>query len=132
MTDTAIFSFTRAADDVVDIRTTQIDGEPWFAAIDVARALSLTTSSGVGVHLRKLEPTEKRKVELPTPNRIGGKGEAYIISESGLYKLVMRSDKAEAVVFQNWVTQEVLPSIRKTASMPWPTTAGTPCRCPWT
>ncbi len=45
---------------------------------------------------------------------MGSAGTATAISESGLYKLIMRSDKPEAVEFQNWVTREVLPAIRNT------------------
>ena len=126
MTDTAIFSFTRADDDVVDIRTATIDGEPWFVAADVCRALGLrpdtVRTSGKGA--RALQPAETRvlmKTRDPVTSLPDGlfRRNDYrlrLLSESGLYKLVMRSDKDEAVVFQNSVTQEVLPSIRKTCS----------------
>ncbi len=58
--------------------------------------------------------------EVSKANRISlgekpGK-DMYIVSESGLYKLIMRSDKPEAAAFQDWVTREVLPSIRKTGA----------------
>lgn len=56
-----------------------------------------------------LDASEKVVVKLPGFRGNGG----VVISESGLYKLVMRSDKPEAKVFQNWVTKEVLPAIRK-------------------
>ncbi|MFN3807146.1 Bro-N domain-containing protein [Asticcacaulis sp.] len=49
------------------------------------------------------------------------------ISESGLYKLIMRSEKAEAVVFQNWIAEEILPSIRRPASTRSPTRVGKLC-----
>lgn len=121
MTDTAIFTFTRAADDVVDIRTALIDGEPWFVATDAGRALGLQMGrQGVSTYLTRLDAHERRTVRRATDTPELFRGIApqvqsvIIIIESGLYKLIMRSDKAEAVVFQNWVTQEVLPSIRKT------------------
>lgn len=95
-----------------------IDGDPWFAAADVCRALgSISTQGHVNTTMatRLLTAAEVQKVAT---NRIGGfpaKVKAVIcVSESGLYKLIMRSDKPEALVFQNWGTQEVLPSIRKT------------------
>lgn len=63
------------------------------------------------MHLKKLHESE----HCVTPNPIGGKGgsQAKLITESGLYKLIMRSDKPEAKRFQDWVTREVLPAIRK-------------------
>lgn len=119
MTDTAIFAFSRADDDVVNIRTTMIDGDPWFAAADVCRALGSYISNqghaNTTMATRLLTEAEVQKVAT---NRIGGfpaKVKAVIcVSESGLYKLIMRSDKQEAVVFQHWIASEVLPSIRKT------------------
>ncbi len=122
ITDTAIFSFARAADDVVDIRTATIDGEPWFVAADVCRALNLPVggaAGGASRYLGRLDAHERRVVRRGEANGspLFGNSNApslTLINESGLYKLIMRSDKAEAVVFQNWVTQEVLPSIRKT------------------
>lgn len=64
------------------------------------------------MHLLKLAGDQKRPVP---PNVIGGKGTQgiTIISESGLYKLALRSDKKEAEAFQDWVTRDVLPAIRK-------------------
>lgn len=81
-------------------------------AADVCRALELDLRSGTGNHLKKLTGDERRVVP---PNSIRGKGgsQAAMISESGLYKLVMRSDKAEAKEFQDWVTRVVLPAVRK-------------------
>lgn len=123
MTDTAIFAFARAADDVVNIRTATIDGEPWFVAADVCRALGLSTTNGVSNHLLKLTAEERqtrRAGEFAHEAASGSKGglrpntKLTAISESGVYKLTMRSDKDEAVAFQHWIATEVLPSIRKT------------------
>jgi prophage antirepressor-like protein len=106
----------------VNIRTTLIDGEPWFAAADVCRALGLAYSprSGTSKFIAHLLGTERRVVRLIATDQTGGKSRGNpnvsVVSESGLYKLIMRSDKPEARAFQDWVTSEVLPSIRKTGS----------------
>lgn len=122
MTHTTTFSFTRGDNDIVIIRSTQIDGEPWFVAPDVCRALALPVggpAGGASRYLSRLDAAERQVVRRGEANGspLFGNTNApslTLISESGLYKLIMRSDKAEALVFQNWVTQEVLPSIRKT------------------
>lgn len=79
-------------------------GEPWFVAVDVCNALGLANPS---VSVNSLDFDERSKLNL------GRQGEANIVSEPGFYKLVMKSRKPEAKVFQRWVTHEVLPSIRK-------------------
>jgi prophage antirepressor-like protein len=99
-----------------------IEGEPWFVAADVCRALGLPFGKGAGStarYLGNLAVDEKRAV-----TKVGSIGStllagtaansANLVSESGLYKLIMRSDKPEAAAFQDWVTREVLPAIRKT------------------
>lgn len=101
-----------------EIRTVVIDGAPWFVAADVCRALELDTSAGTYQHLRKLHDDEKRllsAVHLPQ-SALGRAPTASAISESGLYRLVNRSDKAQARPFQDWVNREVLPAIRKDGS----------------
>lgn len=94
------------------LRTVVIEGEPWFHAVDILRCLGLSTTKGLNSYAKRLEKDER----LVTPNPFGGKGSPTVTltSESGLYKLIMRSDKATAAPFQNWVTREVIPSIRKT------------------
>lgn len=86
-----------------------IDGNPWFVAIDTLRILGLTNTT---MALRILDAGEVQPIPF---NLIAGKGmnQAKLISESGLYKLIMRSDKPEAKPFQDWVTKVVLPAIRK-------------------
>lgn len=97
------------------VRVTMIDGEPWFVAADVCRVLNSYVMAKGEVNttmaLLLLKPDGKT---VPL-NPIGGR-KPNIISESGLYKLVMRSNKPEAKAFQKWVTREVLPSIRRTSS----------------
>jgi prophage antirepressor-like protein len=97
------------------IRVVDIDGQPWFVATDACRVLGLNMTSGTYRHLRKLNRDERRLLtgaDLPQ-SELGRAPSVTAISESGLYKLIMRSDKAVAKPFQDWVTRVVLPSIRK-------------------
>jgi prophage antirepressor-like protein len=89
-----------------EIRTVVIDGEPWWVAKDVCDVLGYKNpSKAIGDHL---EEDERSNVSL------GRQGKANIINESGLYSLIVRSNKPQAKVFRKWVTSEVLPAIRKT------------------
>lgn len=81
--------------------------DPWFVAKDVCDALGLTTANLA----RDLDGDEKGSIKLMTP---GGLQLVTLISESGLYSLILRSRKPEAKAFKKWVTAEVPPSIRKT------------------
>ncbi len=92
------------------IRVVEINGNPWFVATDVSQVLGLTNAT-VAIKSSHLGTDEVAKKHLG-----GQSGVANVLSESGLYKLVMRSNKAEAKAFQDWVTREVLPSIRKTGA----------------
>lgn len=83
-------------------------GEPWFVAEDVCNILGLENSRKATA---ELDPDEKNTVTIS--DGISGNPNKTIISEPGLYKLIMRSRKQEAKEFQRWVTHEVLPSIRK-------------------
>lgn len=91
------------------IRVSTVEGEPWFVAKDVCDALGIATN-----HLREEGRGLDEDEVLNLPNW-EGKGKApLVVSEPGLYKLIMRSRKPEAKAFQRWVTHEVLPAIRKT------------------
>ncbi|GGW89356.1 putative antirepressor - phage associated [Streptomyces noursei] len=83
----------------------------WFVAGDVCRALGL--SGQVTNHLRKLPARHKGLNPIKTP---GGVQQLNCVSEPGMYSLIFRSDKPEAREFEAWVTEDVLPSIRKTGS----------------
>lgn len=83
-------------------------GEPWFVAKDVCDILGTDTRD---LH-KILESDEITNVDSIHIAQNGGKA-PLIISEPGLYRLVMKSRKPEAKEFQRWVTHEVLPSIRK-------------------
>jgi anti-repressor protein len=87
------------------IRTTTIDGEPWFVARDVTDALGLDRTA-----TRRLDEDEKGVRSMHTQ---GGEQEVSIITEAGLYSLIMASKKPEAKRFKRWVTHDVLPTIRR-------------------
>lgn len=90
-----------------EVRTIQKDGEPWWVLKDVCEVLGLSSPHKV---FDRLDEDEKGRNQIPTP---GGEQEMTVINESGLYKVILRSDKPEAKPFRKWVTSEVLPSIRK-------------------
>jgi len=96
------------------IRTVVEDGNPWFAARDVARALNLVWHGSI---LSSIPEPWKRVRSFLTQsksNRGGGSRDMTTISEPAVYKLAFRSNKPEADEFTNWVASEVLPAIRKT------------------
>ncbi len=89
------------------VRSILIDGEPWFVAADVCKALELEKTNRA---LSRLDDDEKGAHSVSTP---GGRQRMSIISESGLYSLILGSRKPEARAFKRWITHEVIPSIRK-------------------
>ena len=91
------------------VRTVQRDGEPWFVLKDVCAVLGLGTPARVA---ERLEEDEVSSTHLT--DSLGRQQDMTIINESGLYNVILRSDKSEARPFRKWVTSEVLPSIRKT------------------
>jgi anti-repressor protein len=93
-----------------DVRTILIDGEPWFVAMDVCRVLDIGRTHDA---VRGLDPDERGTDTIRTP---GGDQQVSIVSEAGLYALIMRSRKKEARAFRRWITHEVLPSIRRTGA----------------
>lgn len=90
-----------------EIRTIQKDGEPWWVLSDVCKVLELSSPHKVA---DRLEADEKGRNLIPT---LGGMQEMTTVNESGLYAVILRSDKPQAKPFRRWVTSEVLPSIRK-------------------
>ena len=92
------------------VRIVDRDGEPWFVAKDVCGALGIAK---VDSAIRSLDEDEKDAHSMST---LGGNQEMTVVSEAGLYSLIMRSRKPEAKAFKRWVTHEVLPSIRKTGA----------------
>ena len=89
-------------------------GDPWFVAKDACDCLAIADASQA---CQNLDDDEKKVVTREFDSLLFRESKAQamtLISESGLYTLVMRSNKPEAKVFRKWVTSEVLPSIRKT------------------
>lgn len=89
------------------VRSILIDGDPWFVAADVCKALELEKTNRA---LSRLDDDEKGAHSVSTP---GGRQRMSIISESGLYSLILGSRKPEAKAFKRWITHAVIPSIRK-------------------
>ncbi|WCF27237.1 BRO-N domain-containing protein [Xylella fastidiosa] len=92
------------------VRVVMRDGNPWFIATDVAVALGYRDAANAARHVG----AHQKGTHIVST--IKGNQELTIVSEGGLYRLVLRSRKPEAVAFSDWVTDEVLPSIRKTGS----------------
>lgn len=87
-----------------------MDGEAWFVLKDVCEVLHLGTTAKVA---ERLDDDEKGMNQIHTP---GGTQNVTVVNESGLYHVILRSDKPEAAPFRRWVTNDVLPAIRKTGS----------------
>lgn len=90
-----------------EVRTIQRDGEPWWILKDVCEVLEISNSRMVA---ERLDVDEKGVSIIDT---LGGKQELTVISESGLYNVILLSRKPEAKHFKRWVTHEVLPQIRR-------------------
>lgn len=104
MNDVQVFAFGNNL-----VRTVQKGGEPWWIARDVCAVLGLDVNHGA----RSLDDDEKGLQIVETP---GGPQEVTVISEPGLYSLILRSRKPEARQFRRWITHEVIPAIRRTGA----------------
>ncbi len=94
-----------------EVRSIIQDGEPWFIAADVCKALEI---GQVTNSIRRLDADEKALISIKGINR--GNDKVNIINEYGLYSIVLSSRKPEAKAFKRWITHEVIPAIRKTGS----------------
>lgn len=90
-----------------EVRVINKDGEPWFVAADVCRALEIKDTWNA---MQRLDEDEKGACSIST---LGGQQEMSIVNEPGLYSLVLGSRKPEAKTFKRWITHEVIPAIRK-------------------
>lgn len=90
------------------VRTIECNGEPWFVAADVCRALGLDQVSNT---IKRLDDDEKALISIKGISR--GNDSVSIVNEPGLYSLVLGSRKPEARAFKRWVTHEIIPTIRK-------------------
>lgn len=89
------------------VRVIEQGGQPWFVATDIAATLGYASAKDC---IRGLDNDEKGRQILPTP---GGNQELSVISEAGLYSVILKSRVPSAREFKRWVTHEVLPSIRQ-------------------
>lgn len=103
MSDIQVFNFQSH-----QVRTYEIDGQTWFALKDVCETLDLSNATTTA---SRLDDDELTKLDLGSQS-----GLTWFVNESGLYSVILRSDKPAARPFRKWVTAEVLPSIRKTGS----------------
>lgn len=97
-----------------EIRTFQLNDEPWFIASDVCKALEIANTTSA---LERLEDDEKSRFNLGLSG-----GETNCVNEYGLYSLILGSRKREAKEFKRWITHEVIPQIRKTGGYNLPQT----------
>lgn len=88
------------------VRTVAINGEPWFVAPDVCKALGIDPTS-----TRRLDDDEKNTLRLT--RGIPGNPNVTVVNEPGLYTLVLGSRKPEAKAFKRWIAHEVIPDIRQ-------------------
>lgn len=102
MSDIQIFNYQSN-----EVRTVEMGGEPWFVLKDVCNILGISKYRDTAA---RLDADERGSVEVDT---LGGTQQVIAVNESGLYHVILRSDKPEAAPFRKWVTSEVLPSIRK-------------------
>lgn len=93
-----------------EVRNVIIKGEPWFVLADICKVLKIANARNVS---QRLDEDEKGVRQIDTH---GGRQKVTVINESGLYAVILRSDKEQAKPFRKWVTSEVLPQIRKTGS----------------
>lgn len=103
MADIQVFTYQRS-----EVRTVELNGEPWFVLKDVCEVLGISHITDTA---KRMDEDEVGQTEVT--DSMGRKQSTYVINESGLYNVILRSDKPEAKPFRKWVTSEVLPSIRK-------------------
>ena len=103
------------------IRLVDLEGSPWFVAMEVAAVLDYSDAFEM---TKRLDDDEKQNLQIAG---FGPRG-VTVISESGLYSAILSSRKPEAAKFKKWVTAEVLPSIRKTGGYTAPKASPSPVR----
>ena len=96
--------------DFGEIRVMEQQGEPWFSALDVCKALDIGNPSQA---LTRLDDDEKTTTLISNEAAASGMSQMAFVNEPGLYSLVLGSRKPEAKAFKRWITHEVIPSIRR-------------------
>lgn len=105
---TALVPFTYEGQQV---RTVTMDGAPWFVLADLCAVLGIANPSDIR---KRIDPDALDQTEVI--DSMGRRQSASVVNEAGMYEVVIRSDKPEAVTFRRWITGTVLPEIRKTGS----------------
>ena len=93
------------------IRMIESNGETWWVLKDICKLLSIENHKNI---TKRLEEDEVGTFELPHPQSKEKKLEMLCVNESGLYSVILRSDKSEAKAFRRWITHEILPEIHRT------------------
>lgn len=88
-----------------NVRTIVRDGEPWFVLKDICNILGLNDTSKIA---ERLDEDELTRIKLMSS---GQTREMFIVNESGMYAIILRSNKPNAKPFRKWVTSEVLKQI---------------------
>lgn len=113
MTEILPFTFPTTGQPV---RSVVIDGEPWFVGADVTTILGYANGSrDINRHVPE---RHRRLYRIGTPS---GEQSVSVINEPGAYRLIMRSNQEQAEAFQDWLAEDVIPSIRRTGSYSMPT-----------
>lgn len=94
-----------------EVRTQLIDGEPWFVLNDLCKVLEIASPRNVAA---RIDSDDVRQTDVM--DSMGRKQSTTIVNESGMYEVIIRSDKPEAKAFRRWLTSDVIPSIRRTGS----------------
>ena len=93
------------------VRTLQIKGETWWILKDICRVLEMRENRA-GEVVKRLDEDEYDSIGLT--DSIGRTQKMYIVNEAGVYSILVRSDKPRAIPFRKWITNVVIPTIRKT------------------
>lgn len=109
---TDLYSF--CIEDEARVRATMINGEVCFVLVDICVALGISNRGNVTA---RLDSEDIRHADIPTA---GGAQRHTLVTEYGLYDLVIRSDKPKAAQFRRWITHEVIPAIRRTGGYQLP------------
>lgn len=115
MTNLLCFDFNDQA-----VRVVLIDGEPWWVAADICAILGLTNVS------HAMSRLDDDQVTLTQNEGTANRNPLNVVSESGLWTLVLRSDKPQAVAIRRWLTSEVLPTLRRTGTYTMPSIEDAP------
>lgn len=108
------------------LRIVSQDGQPWFVLADICKVLGISNPSMVA---DRIDEDEKNTLSLAEGINKGNPN-ITIVNESGMYSVILRSDKPQAKPFRKWITSEVLPTLRRTGTYTIPTQTHLPLPCP--